>query len=140
MTKPITIQDIKVITTQPERQRLVIVKVITSEPGLYRIVVDAAREGSSLGNDTVYVRAEESQAEFFDSGMKSALLRRVADETGGRFYTPATLASLPEDLQYTGGGVTQIEEQDLWDMPIVFLALLLLIAAEWGLRRARELA
>ena len=33
---PITIQDVKVITTQPyAAQRLVIVKVITSEPGLY---------------------------------------------------------------------------------------------------------
>lgn len=35
MSKPITIQDIQVITCQPEGQRLVIVKVITSEPGLY---------------------------------------------------------------------------------------------------------
>ena len=35
MTKPITITDIQVITTQPTSQRLVIVKVITSEPGLY---------------------------------------------------------------------------------------------------------
>lgn len=35
LTKPITIEDVKVITCQPERQRLVIVKVITSEPGLY---------------------------------------------------------------------------------------------------------
>ncbi|MEZ4684140.1 MAG: enolase C-terminal domain-like protein [Caldilineaceae bacterium] len=35
MTKPITIKEIKVITTQPTSQRLVIVKVITSEPGLY---------------------------------------------------------------------------------------------------------
>lgn len=32
---PITIQDVKVITTQPAGQRLVIVKVVTSEPGLY---------------------------------------------------------------------------------------------------------
>ena len=35
MTKPVTIQDVQVITTQPSGQRLVIVKVITSEPGLY---------------------------------------------------------------------------------------------------------
>lgn len=35
MSKPITIQDVQVITTQPTSQRLVIVKVITSEPGLY---------------------------------------------------------------------------------------------------------
>jgi mannonate dehydratase len=34
---PITIQDVRVILTQPETQRLVIVKVITSEPGLYGV-------------------------------------------------------------------------------------------------------
>jgi mannonate dehydratase len=32
---PVTIQDVHVITTQPQRQRLVVVKVTTSEPGLY---------------------------------------------------------------------------------------------------------
>ncbi len=35
MTVPITIQDVRVIATQPSGQRLVIVKVITSDPGLY---------------------------------------------------------------------------------------------------------
>ena len=35
MPKPITIQDIKVILTQPGKSRLAIVKVMTSEPGLY---------------------------------------------------------------------------------------------------------
>jgi len=36
MTKPVTIRDIQVITTQPySYARLVIVKVLTSEPGLY---------------------------------------------------------------------------------------------------------
>jgi len=35
VTKPITIEDVKVIITQPAGSRLIIVKVITSEPGLY---------------------------------------------------------------------------------------------------------
>jgi mannonate dehydratase len=35
MTQPVTIRDVQVITTQPSRQRLVIVKIITSEPDLY---------------------------------------------------------------------------------------------------------
>src|SRR6266436_3700717 len=35
MAKPITIADVRVIVTQPQRERLVIVKVITSEPGLH---------------------------------------------------------------------------------------------------------
>jgi mannonate dehydratase len=35
MSKPITVKDVKVILTQPNYSRLVVVKVITSEPGLY---------------------------------------------------------------------------------------------------------
>ena len=35
MANPVTIRDVRVITTQPSGQRLVIVKIITSEPGLY---------------------------------------------------------------------------------------------------------
>jgi hypothetical protein len=33
-----------------------------------------------------------------------------------------------------------IEERDLWDMPILLMLLLGLIAAEWGYRRVRGLA
>jgi mannonate dehydratase len=35
MAKAITIQDVRIILTQPTGQRLIVVKVITSEPGLY---------------------------------------------------------------------------------------------------------
>lgn len=36
-TKPITIEDVRVILTQPGSARLAVVKVVTSEPGLYGI-------------------------------------------------------------------------------------------------------
>ena len=35
MSQPITVMDVKVILTQPNYSRLVVVKMITSEPGLY---------------------------------------------------------------------------------------------------------
>jgi mannonate dehydratase len=35
MAKPVTIEDVQTIMTQPARSRLIIVKIITSEPGLY---------------------------------------------------------------------------------------------------------
>ena len=54
--------------------------------------------------------------------MHAARLKRIADETGGRFYTPDTVNALPEDLKYAGRGVTTVEERDLWHMPIVLLA------------------
>jgi mannonate dehydratase len=37
MTRPVTIDDIQIILTQPGRARLAVVKVLTSEPGLYGV-------------------------------------------------------------------------------------------------------
>ena len=72
--------------------------------------------------------------------MHGALLRRVAQETGGRFYTTDTANALAEDLKYTGRGVTTIEERDLWHMPVVLIMLVGVMCSEWGYRRARGLA
>ena len=71
--------------------------------------------------------------------MRAPLLRQIAEETGGRFYTPETAATLAEDVSFTESGTTVIEERDLWDMPVIFLLLLLLLGTEWGYRRARGL-
>jgi hypothetical protein len=68
------------------------------------------------------------------------LLRRIADETGGRYYSLQTVSGLPQDIVYTEKGVTTTEQLDLWDMPIVFFLLAGLLAAEWMLRRARGMA
>ena len=76
----------------------------------------------------------------FDAAMRASLLKRIAEDTGGRFYTPATLAGLAEDVRYAGRGVTSVEERDLWNMPIVLIALVGLVCAEWGYRRAVGLA
>ena len=81
----------------------------------------------------------ESDDEYFDAARRTPLLERIADETGGRFYTPETVGTLPEDITISGAGVTLVEEHDLWDMPAIFLLLVLLMGAEWGFRRVRGL-
>ena len=53
--------------------------------------------------------------------MHAPRLKRIAEETGGRFYTPETISGMPEDLRYTGRGVTTVEERELWHMPIVLM-------------------
>jgi hypothetical protein len=72
--------------------------------------------------------------------MHAARLRRIAEETGGRFYTADKVAAVPEDVKYTGRGVTTVEERDLWHMPIVLMLLVGLVCAEWGYRRAVGMA
>jgi uncharacterized membrane protein len=110
------------------------------DQGMYLAQVEATRAGKTLGTGTTQVRATPSDAEYFDATMHAPRLKRIAEETGGRFYTPETIAGLPEDLRYTGRGVTTVEERELWHMPVVLFLLLGLISAEWGYRRMVGLA
>lgn len=114
--------------------------LVSAEQGMYAATVEASRDGKPIGRGQTHVRAAPGDAEYFDATMHAARLKRIADETGGRFYTPETMGTLPEDLKYTGRGVTTVEERDLWHMPIVLLALVGLTCAEWAYRRAVGLA
>jgi uncharacterized membrane protein len=115
---------------------------VPDETGVYKVDVHAVkdREKKELGTATLNVRASAGDAEFFDAAMRAPLLRRVAEETGGRFFTPANVTSLPEAISYSGRGVTVVEERELWDMPALFVLLVGLVSVEWGYRRVKGLA
>jgi uncharacterized membrane protein len=114
--------------------------LVAPEEGLYTIRVEALRGEKPLGAGATYLRAAPGDNEYFDAGMNAARLRRIADDTGGRFYTQADVAGMPEDVRYAGRGVTTTEERDLWHMPIMLGLILLLMCGEWGYRRAVGLA
>jgi hypothetical protein len=107
--------------------------------GLYSIEVEARRGETALGTGTAHVSAGESPTEYYGAEMQAPLLQRIAEETGGRFYTASRAAGLAEDLSYTESGATVTEEKDLWDMPAIFILLIALLSAEWAYRRARGL-
>ncbi len=113
---------------------------VPEEKGLYEIGIQAEREGAMLGSATTYVEVTDLADEYFNAEMRSELLRRIGEETGGRFYTPETASRMAEDMTYTEGGTTILERKDLWDMPAVFLLLMALVGTEWGYRKARGLA
>ena len=113
---------------------------VPDEAGTYAVTTSALRDGKELGVHTLHARASAGDAEYFDAAMRASLLTRVAEDTGGAFFTPDNAAQLPEAINYSGRGVTVVEERDLWDMPIILIALLGLMAAEWGYRRVRGLA
>ena len=98
-----------------------------------------ARRRRISASDTAFVRASAADSEYFDATMRAPLLKRIAEETGGRFYTHADAATLPEAISYSGRGVTVVEERDLWDMPAILLLLIALTGGEWAYRRARGL-
>jgi len=109
---------------------------VSTVPGAYEVAVDADRDAKPIGTDVAYVQAGAGDAEFFDPTMHEAPLRRIAEETGGRFYTAENVAGVAEDVSYAGRGVTSVEQRELWNMPIVLIMLVGLVCAEWGYRRA----
>jgi len=109
---------------------------VTSEQGAYEITADSSRASTIIGSGVAYVRAGAGDSEYFDPTMHEGPLRRIAEETGGRYYTPEAAMGMAEDVRYAGRGVTSVEERELWNMPIILIALMGLVCAEWGYRRA----
>jgi uncharacterized membrane protein len=118
-----------------ERSGEYVATVPAAGEGAYEARIEASRAGKPVGTTVAHIRATAGDAEYFDATMHAATLRRIADETGGRYYPANAIQGLPEDLRYTGRGVTTVEERDLWHMPIVFVLLVGLLCAEWGYRR-----
>jgi hypothetical protein len=113
---------------------------LPEEKGIYQVEVAAKRDGVELGMGKTFVESEELDDEYFQAEMRASLLKRVADETGGVFYTRETVERLAEDMSYTEGGTTIRERRDLWDMPAIFLLMVGLVGSEWGYRKLRGLA
>jgi uncharacterized membrane protein len=123
-----------------ERDGEYAVDILPAEGGEHEVEISATRDGQTLGADLTYLHVAPSDEEYFGAGRRTQLLTRIAHETGGQSYTPETVTTLPEDITVSGAGVTLVEERDLWDMPVLFLLMLLLMGGEWGYRRVRGLA
>jgi uncharacterized membrane protein len=108
--------------------------------GSYDSVSGNSRESKDVGTGHSAFRAVPSDAEYFDPSMRAPLLKRIADETEGRFFRAADTSKLVDAITYSGRGITVIEEKELWDMPIVLILLLSLMGAEWAYRRSKGLA
>jgi hypothetical protein len=115
-------------------------RFIADEPGVYGLSAQARR-----GRDTTYsvagaLLADDQGADVQQAELRTPLLRRIAKETGGRYYPLSDASRLSEDVIFTEAGVTVRDARDLWDMPIVFLILAALLGSEWIYRRRRGLA
>ena len=109
------------------------------KPGTYvvEVTAESARgsQARELGRDVLTVQRENGVAENFHTEQNRHLLEQLASDTGGRYWKPSELKSLPRDISYSEAGISVRSTKELWDMPIVFLLLLGLPIAGWLLRR-----
>ena len=103
--------------------------------GAYRVETTAHQGEEALGSEVVHFRREDGLAEDFHPAQNRELLERLAEQTGGRYWTLDEVAGLPREIRFSEAGITSREIMDLWDMPFFFLLLLGLRGGEWLLRR-----
>lgn len=109
-----------------------------AKPGSYVVEITAAgsaQGGQELGKDVISFRREDGIIENFHTEQNRELLQKLSQETGGRYWEQGEIARLPREISYSEAGISVRDTKDLWDMPVVFLALLGLMSADWLLRR-----
>ncbi len=108
-------------------------------------MVEIEAESSAFGEDESPPQAKTSfltstgTREYFEAFQKRDFLEKLAQETGGNYYTVSDVERLPEEILYTQSQTSIVEVLDLWDMPFNFLLLMALLFCEWILRKRQGL-
>jgi len=96
---------------------------------------DAPREAANV----VGFNVQDTSLERQQPAMQEALLKRMVELAGGRYFTPAELDELPDELGGRQRRTTVRIPRELFDLPAVFVVLLVLLGFEWMLRRRSDL-
>jgi uncharacterized membrane protein len=120
---------------EPLEQGVYVAEWTTPKPGSYLVDIVAKHGQEDLGHDMLTFRREDGVAENFHVEQNRELLEKLSSETGGRYYKPNEASRLGKDINYSEAGITIRETRDLWDMPAIFLVIVLLRTLEWLLRR-----
>lgn len=105
------------------------------KPGTYVVETTARQDKTDLGRDTLTFRREDGVAENFGAAQNRDLLEKLSSDTGGSYYTPSNAKKLIDEIAVSEAGITAHDNLDLWDMPILFLLVILIRGGEWLLRR-----
>ena len=76
-----------------------------------------------------------ADTEMSDPRLNMRVLQRVAASSGGRVVDPGQIDAMVTDLRAAVPVANVVVRQDLWHTGWSFAVILLLLAAEWVLRR-----
>jgi hypothetical protein len=121
----------------------------TTGPGNIRYSIGGLSEGvyrykarTTINQKAEEVRGEfavvQRQAELQNLTADFDLLKKVSEQTGGKFFLASQMTSLQQELQKTeASSIIHSEEnyQSLINLKWIFWLLLLLVSAEWFLRK-----
>lgn len=110
--------------------------VAMGKPGTYKVNVKATRKGEVVGTDSVRFLVYQDDREMENPAADRALLRNIAQITGGESLSPENLEKYLKSL--SGKSVSEYVTQSeyrVWDNWPFLLVFTVLLTLEWWLRK-----
>jgi hypothetical protein len=107
--------------------------------GDYQFAARVQSGGKTLATSRGIFSIGGANAEYFETRMNQALLQQIAEHTGGKYYVPAAMAALPQDVaalsNFKPRELTRTAEIELWNSRWILALVVLLFSLEWFLRK-----
>ena len=111
-----------------------VAEVEPTRRGVYQVTAFADRGVGDIGRADLAVLVGGAELELTDPRRQDAVLRRVAEASGGRFLDAARVDELGGALR-ANAALAPPTVHDLWDTVWGFLVVVGVLSGEWGLRR-----
>lgn len=108
-------------------------------PGEYLYRAEVTLGGQKVGEDQGEFFVEEYSLEFEKVELNEKLLRAMAQASGGAYFNLEAVEELPSRLKFQSRETSHRREIELWNHPGMLIGLVLLLAAEWTIRKRNRL-
>ena len=109
--------------------------VPTRISGEYELSVRARDAKGLIDDDRAAFEVQSSSKEFRNYALNRSLLTALSAQTHGKYYSLDQLPDLLPDLIKTNRKTLQTEISDLWEHPLIYALLLVLLSTEWIARK-----
>ncbi len=110
-----------------------------SAGGKYEITSSVTDRDGKTVQESVTIAVGRRYLEFENPDLNDELLRRIAADSGGKYYAYHEASKLLRDIQAIASAHSEEREVSVWDTPLFFLLFLILATAEWILRKRNML-
>jgi hypothetical protein len=105
------------------------------EPGVYKVTASAQGGASRTTTAERWLLVGGTDLEMADPRLNEPVLQRIATASGGQYLAASQAADLSGLLRSVEPDGSAPRLQELWHNVWIFIAVMVLLAAEWMLRR-----
>jgi len=110
-------------------------KLELTETGVYEIEAIATLGKEEIGRDKTILHVQAATLETRQLSQNVTLLKRLAEESGGKYLPLEKASELPEFLRAATHVIEKHKDHDMWDKPWIFAVIIGLLCSEWFLRK-----